>query len=139
MAMFMDFLIYFSDICSQNSNIIKYDGIIYNGSINADSEYFNNPNKDIYYHLLANTDNNSIIGFPTGVYAYGVLITFSGSTAFDNYAKCQIYIPHGQGKSIGSGNVCVCFRTLGDIGDSVDEKTWRVYYPNAIVKAASKT
>lgn len=75
-----------------NNNNIRYDGIIYNGSINADSEYFNNPNKDIYYHLLANTDNNSIIGFPTGVYAYGVLITFSGSAAFDNYAKCQIYI-----------------------------------------------
>ena len=28
MAMFMDFLIYFSDICSQNSNNIKYDGTI---------------------------------------------------------------------------------------------------------------
>lgn len=49
----------------------------------------------------------------------------------------NIYIPHSQGKSIGSGNVCVCFRTLGDIGDNVDEKTWRVFYPDAIVKAAN--
>ena len=106
------------------SNNIRYDGMITNGSINVDSALFNNPNKDIYYYLLADS-NSSIVGFPEGAYPYGVLLTITGHNKNDSYGKCQIYIPH-YNENVSRGAIFV--RTFADyLGENY---IWRVFKPS---------
>ena len=107
-----------------NSNNIKYDGIITGGSINVDSVLFNNPNKDIYYHLLADL-NDSTVGFPSDAYPFGVLLTITAHNKNDSYGKCQIYIPHFN-DSLSQGTVYI--RTFADyMGENY---IWRVFKPS---------
>lgn len=112
------------EITQLNSNNIRYDGMITNGSINVDSALFNNPNKDIYYYLLADS-NSSIVGFPEGAYPYGVLLTITGHNKNDSYGKCQIYIPH-YNENVSRGAIFV--RTFADyLGENY---IWRVFKPS---------
>ena len=132
--MFMDFLIYFSGICSQNSNNIKFDGIIRKGNINKDGDLFKNPTKNVYYHLLAN-QTNEIIGFPKKVYQYGVLITIVHHPfREDNYDECQFYIPHMRSKNSGTYNDCIFVRTFSD-GDN--DNVWRGFKADYIIEPIS--
>lgn len=118
-------------ITQLNSNMIKYDCMIIDGSINADSEYFNNPNKDIYYHLLANS-KQSIIGFPTGAYGWGVLITiFTHDDKIGLFGKCQIYIPHCYDGNIDRGSLYI-----RSFDDKLNENyAWRVFKPSECIFA----
>lgn len=60
MVMFMDFLIYFSDICSQNSNIIRAN-ISTESPLNEVSFYFSNGIEGLYLVVAIDLDDTSNI------------------------------------------------------------------------------
>ena len=104
-----------NDMISElNSNINNYGGVIKNGSIDFESQYFEQ-GKAIYFHVIATATPSDIVGFPIGVYGYGVLITFKSNM---NWESCQIYIPHCSTDLDDRRSLYI--RTLGDINS-----TWR--------------
>lgn len=97
--MFMDFLIYFSGICSQNSNMIMSGNMIIDGSIEYDSAIFaGKETKPLFIHAVGTSDVSKIKGMPQGVYGYGALITIMNVVGNNlaEWGSGQIYIPHNQ-------------------------------------------
>lgn len=98
-------------ISELNSNINNYDGVIKNGSIDFESQYFKQ-GKAIYFHIISTATQSDIVGFPVEVYGYGVLITFKSTIS---WGSCQIYIPHCSSNSDDRRSLYI--RTFGDINN----------------------
>lgn len=98
-------------LCFLNSNINNYDGVIKNGSIDFESQYFKQ-GKAIYFHIISTATQSDIVGFPVEVYGYGVLITFKSTIS---WGSCQIYIPHCSSNSDDRRSLYI--RTFGDINN----------------------
>ena len=80
--------------------------------------------------------SQTVVGFPTGAYAFGCLITFityhvmtSGATS-ELYKNAQIYIPHNTGVENK-----IYIRTLRDI--NAGRKKWRMFTTSELINAVS--